>query len=179
MMTDDVYQVRSSELGVVRVFATELEPEGASAITAGNVHKLLGDDIALDASKVEVFPAKVIQALGLSAYLYEGYGISEDDLSGKRSALDALTDLIILIPSSAFQGKAQVLDPNPALRFIGAFSEPAKAPPTPMASPESAEGQITPPERSNTTQLRQRNGSWIIALGALIIAATLVLFAVF
>ena len=178
-MTDDVYQVAASELGTVRVFATDLDPEGASAITASNVHKLLGDNITLDAAKVEVFPAKVIQALGLSAYLYEGYGIAEDDLKGKRSALDALTDLIILIPSSAFKGEAQVLDPNPALRFIGAFSEPAKAPPMAMAKPESAKGQLTPPATADTAHLRQRKGSWIIALGALIIAAALVLFAVF
>ncbi len=175
----DPYRILASEVGTVRVFATELDPEGASAITAGNVHKLLGKDVTLDPERIEVFPAKVIQALGLSAYLYEGYGIAEKDLSGKRSALDALTDLIILIPTSAFQGKAQLLDPNPALRFIGAFSEPAKPPPTPMAKPDSAEGRLTPPSQFDSTQLRQRKGSWIIALGALIIAAALVLFAVF
>ena len=179
-MTDDAYQVRASELGVVRVFTTNLDPEGAAAISAGNVHKLLGKDIALDPDKVEVFPAKVIQALGLSAYLAEGYGIAAEDLSGKRSALDALTDLIILIPSSAFLGKTQVLDPNPALRFIGVFSEPARAPPAQMSKPASADGQITPPGGSiDPTARRQGRGSWIIALGALIIAATLVLFAVF
>lgn len=175
---DDPYRVLASEIGTVRVFATDLDPEGASAITASNVHKLLGKDIVLDPDKVEVFPAKVIQALGLSAYLFEGYGIAEDDLSGKRSALDALTDLIILIPSSAFKGQAQVLDPNPALRFIGAFREPAKAPPAAMARAESTQGRLTPP-KSRPAHLRQRTGSWIIALGALIIAAALVLLAVF
>lgn len=180
-MTDpaDPFQVASSETGTVRVFTTELDPEGAAAITAGNVHKLLGSGIDLDPAKVEVFPAKVIQALGLSAYLLEGYGIAEGDLRGKRSALDALTDLIVLIPSSAFKGKAQTLDPNPALRFIGAFSEPAKAPPAPMPRTEAATGTLTSPAPPDTAHLRQRKGSWIIALGALIIAATLVLFAVF
>ena len=179
-MTDEAYRVPSSELGVVRVFTTNLDPEGAAAIAASNVHKLLGKDIELDPDKVEVFPAKVIQALGLSAYLAEGYGIAPEDLKGKRSALDALTDLIILVPSSAFKGKAQELDPNPALRFIGVFSEPAKPPPAPMSKLASAEGQITPPG-GNHDPTAQRHGqsSWIIALGALIIAATLVLFAVF
>lgn len=180
-MTDaaDPFQVLASEQGVVRVFATELEPEGAAAITASNVHKLLGKDILLDPAKVEVFPAKVIQALGLTAYLLEGYGIAEEDLRGKRSALDALTDLIVLVPSSAFMNKAQTLEPNPALRFIGAFSEPAKAPPATMAKTSAGEGNLTPPNTINTMQLRHRKGSWIIALGALIIAAALVLFAVF
>ena len=180
-MTDraDPFHVLASEQGVVRVFATELEPEGAAAITASNVHKLLGKDINLDPAKVEVFPAKVIQALGLAAYLYEGYGIAEEDLRGKRSALDALTDLIVLVPSSAFMNKAQTLEPNPALRFIGAFREPAKAPPASMARTKGTEGRLTPPSSGDTMQLRHRRGSWIIALGALIIAVTLVLFAVF
>ena len=179
-MIDNPYHVPASELGVVRVFTTELDPEGASAITAGNVHKLLGPDIDLDASKVEIFPAKVIQAMGLTAYLYEGYGIAEENLRGKRSALDALVGLIVLVPSSAFKGKVQALDPNPALRFIGAFSEPAKVPPAPMPKSASAQGQLRPVRTNNdAAHLRQRKGSWIIAFGALIIASALVLFAVF
>jgi cell division septation protein DedD len=182
MMTkpDDQYHVSATEIGTVRVFTTELDPEGAAAITASNVHKLLGAGVELDAAKVEAFPAKVIQSMGLSAYLQDGYGIAEADLNGKRAALDALTDLIILIPSSAFQAQAQTLDPNPALRFIGMFHEPAKAPPIQMAKTEAAEGTIAPPvSPANADDLRQKKGSWIIALGALIIAATLVLFAVF
>ncbi len=96
---DTAYRIASSELGALRVFTTELDPEGAAAITASNVHKLLGQDIQLDPSKVEVFPAKVIQSMGLTAYLLDGYGISQADLKGKRAALDALTGLIVLIPS--------------------------------------------------------------------------------
>ena len=178
--TDDPFHVASSELGKVRVFTTELEPEGAAAITAANVQRLLGKDVSLDPAKVEVFPAKVIQAIGLSAYLAEGYGIDEADLTGKRAALDALTDLIVLVPSSAFQGRAQTLEPNAALRFIGVFSEPAKAPPMPMTGNASAEGHLSPPEVPyDLNNMRRRDGSWIVALGALIIAATLVLYAVF
>ena len=179
-MTDDPYTVSATEHGSLRIFSTDLDPEGSAAITAANVHKLLGPDVTLNPKKVEVFPAKVIASLGLSKYLADGYGIDPSDLKGKRAALDALTDLIVLIPSSAFGGTAQVLDPNAALRFIGMFSEPARQPPRPMAKSDSAEGQFTPPDvKNDTAKLRQRKGSWIIALGALIIAATLVLFAVF
>lgn len=177
---DDHYHVSANETGTVRVFMTELDPEGAAAITAGNVHKLLGKGVTLDAAKVEVFPAKVIQSMGLSAYLKDGYGIAEADLKGKRAALDALTGLIVLIPSFAFQSQAQTLDPNPALRFIGTFHETAKAPPKQMAKTDASEGTPKPPvSQIDANELRQKKGSWIIALGALIIAATLVLFAVF
>ncbi len=176
----DPYQIEATEHGLVRVFATDLDPEGSSAITAQNVERLLGQDVLLDPSKVEVFPSKIIASMGLAAYLAEGYGIEDSDLKGKRAALDALTDLIVLIPSSAFGGSAQVLDPNPALKFIGVFREPRNQPRAPTPANASAEGQITPSETSaNTAHLPQHKGSWFIALGALIIAAALVLFAVF
>lgn len=176
----DPHHISADERGVVRVFTTDLEPEGDAAITAKNVHKVLGEGITLDASKVEVFPSKVIEGLGLSAYLREGYGIPEADLAGKAAALDALSGLIILVPSFAFGGREQVLDPNPGLRFIGAFSEPRSAPPVQMAPSASADGPLSPKEASAPRAgTGQRKGSWIIALGALIIAAALVLFAVF
>ncbi|NNE80363.1 MAG: hypothetical protein HKN18_08840 [Silicimonas sp.] len=176
----DPFSVQANERGMVRVFTTELEPEGDAAITAQNVHKILGKDLDIDPAKVEVFPAKVIAGMGLATYLREGYGIPEADLAGKAAALDALKGLIILIPSSAFEDKAQVLDPNQAVRFLGAFQEPAPKPPVQMAPTESAEGR-TEPGKSRSSQInqKQRKGSWIVALGALIIAATLVLFAVF
>lgn len=176
----DPHHIPAGEHGVVRVFTTDLEPEGDAAITAKNVHKVLGEGITLDAARVEVFPSKVIEGLGLSAYLREGYGVPEADLAGKAAALDAMSGLIILIPSSAFGGREQVLDPNPGLRFIGAFAEPRPAPPVQMAASASATGHISPRGTFVTDAgLRQRKGSWIIALGALIIAAALVLFAVF
>lgn len=176
----DPYQITATEHGALRVFASDLDPEGSAAITSSNVQKLLGPDITLDPTKVEIFPAKVIASMGLAAYLTEGYGIAADDLNGKRAALDALTDLIVLVPTSAFGGTAQTLDPNPALKFIGIFHEPKATPPAQMAPHTSADGQATLPNGpANTAPLSHRKGSWIIALGALIIAATLVLFAVF
>lgn len=173
---DDPFRVLSSETGTLRVFSADLDPEGAAAITATNVEKLLGENITLDPAKVEIFPAKMIQAMGLSAYLAEGYGIDLADLKGRSAALDALTDLIVLIPVSAFRGEAVMLAPNPALRFVGLYREPAKIPPQTMAKPEAAKGALTTPA---TNIARHRKGSWIIALGALIIALTLVLFAAF
>ena len=176
----DPHTIKTSEFGAVRVFTTELAPEGDAAITAANVHLLLGKDIKLNPKKVEVFPARALAGMGLSAYLSEGYGIREADLAGKAAALDALTGLVVLIPTSAFGGIEQTIDPNPALRFIGTFREPHPEPPVDMASFEAAEGQMTPPATGpDLTSLRRRKGSWIVALGALVIAATLVLFAVF
>ena len=171
----DPFEVPSSERGVVRVFTTELDAEGSSAVTVENVHRLLGDDLELDASRIEVFPSTALEAMGLSMYLQEGYGIPDADLRGTASALDALKGLVILVSSGAFKGKAVTLDPKPGLRFVGAFREPAMAPPVQMAAPETAEGILEP--AAQATPMNARRGSaWAIAVLILVIVAVLVLF---
>ena len=179
-MAADPHQISEHEHGLVRLFTSAMEPEVDAAITAQNVHKLLGDEIALDPEKVEVFPSKVIAGLGLSRYLSEGYGIAENELSGKSAALDALTGLIVIVPSSAFTIKPQTLNPNAALRFIGVFEEQKGEIAGSMSKPDTAKGQVKPPEATTFNPApRARYYSWLIALGALIVAATLVLFATF
>ena len=175
-MTTDPYTVTQGERGIVRVFTTDLEPEGDAAITPANLQRLLGHDVRLDAEKVEVFPSSVIEGLGLSSYLHEGYGVPHEALAGKSAALDALSGLVILVPSSAFEDRTQVLEPNPALRFIGSFREERAEPPHRMARAGATEDQIEPREIRADPVPRQRMGSWAIALGALLIAAALVLF---
>ena len=83
--------------------------------------------------------------------------------------------LIILIPTSAFKGKEQTLDPNPALRFIGVFDEEAAAPPAPTMKTASAEGDLPPP-KGHSRPIPSAGRSWIGAIGALIIAAALALY---
>lgn len=178
-MAKDPFNVPKNEHGVVRVFTTDLEPRGNAAITPKNVQKLMGDEIELDPSGVEVFPSQMIESIGLTNYLVDGYGIPEGDLAGTAAALDAHAGLMILIRSSAFQGEATTLDPVAGIRFVGAFSEPANAPPKPMAEAAAAEGSLSPTGiRHDLPHKRVRNG-WLIALVALFAAAGLVLFAVF
>ncbi|MGI9389201.1 MAG: hypothetical protein ACR2O1_04010 [Boseongicola sp.] len=175
-MNSDPNYVSATEFGIVRLFSTELEPPVAAAITAQNVYRLLGEDISLDTTKVEVINSMVLDGLGLRNYLVQGYGIAEADLVGKAAALDALTGLIILIPTSAFQGLEQTLDPNPAMRFIGVFREEAAKAPAPMAQSEAATGFSPSPTTNTQMQLIAHKRSWIGALGALLVAAALVLF---
>lgn len=177
-MPTDPYTIKANERGTVRVFTTELEPEGDAAITPQNVHRLLGDGVTLIASKVEVFPSKVLEGMGLTSYLSEGYGIPTEDMAGKAAAIDALKGLVILAPSTAFGGIEQVLEPSPALRFIGAFHEPANALPKKMAETDAAKGIISPQSRADSNAQSQVRYSWLIALGALVIAAALVAFVV-
>ena len=169
--------VSETEHGLVRLFTTELDPPEASKITPANVQRLLGDGIQLDPSRVEVVPSKALEGLGLRRYLVDGYGIAEAELAGKAAALDALTGLIVLVPSSAFRKRPQVLDPNPAFRFIGVFREDAAEAPSVMAPRESAEGMLSPPARARRDAPGRRR-SWVGALGALVIALALVIWLV-
>lgn len=176
----DPHHVPSGETGVVRVFTTDLEPRGDAAITKGNVAKLLGRGVTLDPTKVEVFPARMIEPLGLRHYLSEGYGIPDETLAGKAAVLEALSGLVILIPSTAFGGQEQKLEPNGALRFIGAFHEPAAGPPVKMAPTASAEGRTTPPKTHyDALATRERRWHWVLALASLLAAAALVILIVF
>lgn len=174
----DPFEIKSTESGVVRVFSTDLEPEGNAAITPQNLHKVMGKNIELDPSKVEVFPSQMIEPIGLTTYLSEGYGIPEKDLAGTAAALDALTGLVILIPSSAFRGKAATLEPANGIRFVGAFREPASDAPRPMTETPSAKGSLSPKGKKPDPFVRHGRG-WMVALAALLVAAALVLFAVF
>ncbi len=175
MTAFDPNHVAATEFGKVRLFSTELDPEDAANITAQNVQRLLGDNITLDSAKVEVFPSRAIESIGLRQYMMSGYGIAASNLAGKGAALDALKGLIVLIPSSAFKGLEQTLDPNPALRFIGVFTEEAAAAPAPMSPHKSAQGDL-PPAKGHARPIPNTGRSWIGALGALIIAAMIVLF---
>lgn len=177
-MAFDPFKVAEHERGVVRVFTTDLEPHGNAAITPKNVQKLLGNEIELDAGRVEVFPSKMIQPIGLTSYLSDGHGIPESDLEGTAAALDALAGLVIVIPSSAFGGKAAVLEPTFGVRFVGAFHEPSPEPPRQMA--EKEEEVVLSPKGGLPEDPFNRHGrGWVLALTALIAAAGLVLFAVF
>ena len=178
-MTDPLV-VRPNEIGIVRVFTTDLEPEGDAAITPANVAKLLGQKLDLDAKKIEVFPARIIEGLGLPEYLEEGYGIPAEAMAAKLAVLNALTGLIILIPSSACRGQSVTLEPNAALRFVGAFEEEKAAAPARMSRRKASEGLLTPiGPPPHVRAARRHRRSWIMAVGAIIIALALVLYSFF
>ena len=176
----DPLEVSSGERGVVRVFTTDLEPEGDAAITPANIEKLLGKGVRLDPKKVEVFPAKMIAILGLPSYLREGYGIPDEAMAGKAAVLEALKGLVILIPSSAFVTRDMRLNPNAALRFIAAFEEEKSPPPLRMARTESAEGILVQKGSSRAYRDAERHFKWwLVAFAALALSGALVLFFVF
>lgn len=169
-MSIDPLHVLASERGVLRVFTGDLLEEGD--VTPETAHGLLGDGVVINSAKVEVFPPSAIQPVGMAAYLAEGHGIPEKDLD--QEALDALTGLVIVVPSSAFEGREVTLSLNEGVRLVGAYREPNAAPPRSMAEP----GRIEPPLAPNVPQRQVSRGIWSV-LGLLAIALALVLLIVF
>lgn len=169
----DPYTIPAHERGVVRVFTTDLEPEGNAAITPEKVGRLLGDGLALDPTRVEVFPSTRLEPMSLSEYLREGYGIPAENLAGKASALDALKGLVILLASAAFRGKDATLDPRDGIRFVGAFQEPGMDPPKSMDRAEGPEatlqsqGGVVPPQPG------KKPGAGVILVALLLAVAIL------
>ena len=92
-------------------------------VEENNITKLIGADVI--PRKVEIVPSGVFNEMGLTQYLVDGYGVAERELEGRRAALDAVSGLVILLPSSAFGGAEVTLTPDPSLRLVGMFSEEA------------------------------------------------------
>ena len=169
-MAFDPLTVLTTEQGVVRVFSGDLLEEGD--VTPETAQGLSGDAVELDPAKIEVFPPSAIAPVGMAAYLAEGHGIPEGDLDG--DALDALTGLVIVVPSSAFMGREMTLSPNEGVRLVGTYREPRSAPPRAMAEP----GRIEAPLAMSAPASASTRFPWV-ALGLGLVVVGLVLWAVF
>ena len=169
----DPHTISAHERGVVRVFTTDLDPTGNAAITPDKVGRLLGDDLELDPTRVEVFPSSRLDPMALSEYLREGYGIPDEDLQGKAAALDALKGLVILVASPAFRGQDAVLEPKDGIRFVGAFREPGMKPPKQMADPEGPDMTLQPRGGNVSAPTGRKPGAGFILLALLLAAAIL------
>jgi len=171
-MTADPLHVAANETGRVRVFTAEAAPEGASRITRDNINRLL-HATRLDASKIDLFPSQIIAEIGLTGYLSEAYDVPGNALEGTAAALDALTGLIVVIPSSAFGGIEQTLDPDPVLRPVAIFSEVGATRPGLTADHSSAHGSVTSRPAPPPPPFPRRRGSALTFLSALVVLAAL------
>lgn len=123
----ETMEIKSSEIGVVRVFAVDIPADQIAAFNSRNGTWPLRDALgagALDPAHVEVFDASDLAGVGLAGYLEEGHAIPEDQIAPMRERLDGQTGTLMVITSRAFEGAAQTLSPRAPLRLIGTFSEP-------------------------------------------------------
>lgn len=178
--------VLAGEREVVRVFALDLDPNGARAFATppeGNgaawpLHEALGAG-SLDPEHVEVFPTADLQGVGLADYLAEGLGVDAAAVAPDRARLEAEDGHIVIVHSAAFGGAQQTLTPQPPLRLLGVYRQAQADPPRP-AIPSRADA---PPEITPTAPPPQpgppSRGASLVVLIAILLAAVALLAAVF
>jgi len=132
-LPSDPLAVRSDEFGLLRIFALDRD----EIVTRHGVANLIG--ALVDPEKVEVVDTKDVAIMGLAAYLVEGYGMAEDDITDETDALNAIDGHVVLIPTSAFNGEEATLSPSPPLRFIGLYGEAEAKPPAPRLTSRASE----------------------------------------
>lgn len=115
--------VAPHERGVLRLFTLNMRPEEAKFLREpGAADQVLGVD-GLDSEHIDIFPVADLEDLGLSGYLHDGCGVSEDQLD--KGALDAIEGWVMVVRSAAFRGRAAELKPDSRLNLSGLFTEDA------------------------------------------------------
>jgi hypothetical protein len=167
----DPLTLKSGERLVLRLFALDLpraEAEGLRG-NASALARVLGV-AAVDPEGVEVLDLDDLSGLGLAAYLTEGVGLEPEQIAPMRAEIDALVGHVLIVHSSAAQGRAMVLAPAPSLRLIGVYDVPVPPVQFEPLPTRSAEGLIMPPAGPAKSDAR---------IGGMVATAVLLFLAVF
>lgn len=168
--------VPAHEAGVIRIFAPAPADPALAAILpphpldAGHLAPLLGVD-HLRTEDAERIPIRDLGDYTLSEFLRIGHDIRSAELAPCAARLDGLSGHVILVHSSAFEGRPATLRPAPSLAFLGAFRR-NDAPPTPLSLPEAPRPEILTPPASPDARLRRRSGLALLIL-TLVLGAVL------
>ena len=143
--------VTATEHGTVRVFAINLPPAEAEvwetdvAKEQRLIEQALGAE-TIDHDHLEVIDVEALKALGLSTYLIDGLGLPEGLVGRDKARLDALSGRVLIMWSTAFAGKEQVLSPGRQVTLIGTYrEEPGAGVFDPIPS-EAAKGSAPGPD---------------------------------
>ncbi|MEP5727835.1 MAG: hypothetical protein ABJL67_00535 [Sulfitobacter sp.] len=117
-------KIPAHEQGTTRVFALSLTAEQARSLRDTPLLQkgALGVE-GLTLSGIEIFALSDLGDMGLAGYLREGVDANQDDLNRDRAKLAALDGWVMLVHSSAFEGRATTLETASALTLIGTYSQ--------------------------------------------------------
>ncbi|WP_306005749.1 hypothetical protein [Aquicoccus porphyridii] len=125
-MTSIGAEIRSSEQGVIRLFAVDLPPDEAAHFNRRNgtwpLRAALGADW-LDPDHLLFFDIADLDGVGLTEYLAEGHGIGAEELAPLRQRLDGMKGHALIVTSRAFGGRAQTIKPRAPLRLVATLHE--------------------------------------------------------
>ncbi len=168
--------IPKGEHGQIRLFAVNRPTEAMArdlhsaekpAVTAD----LLG--FAPPPGTAELFPVSDLTGVGLPRYLTDGYAVTVSEIARDRSRLDALDGYVLLLFSSAFEGREKTLEIGPDLTLIGTYGEEQPAMVAPPLMSDAAQPYTGAPNLTARTPPRGKAG------GALITVAIIVLIGLF
>lgn len=177
----DTMEIRESETGVVRVFHLDLPDQAVERFTvqAGTGEWPLKYGLGAEHLKPESVDVVKIEDLGempLSAYLTEAHGVTKDSLGASAAEIDGLKGHVVVLPSYAFERRAQTLTVRQPLRWVGSFEENRSPAITPKLASKSAEGSGTASAGSAGGK-DHGFGRWLFLAIAAILVFAFVLFA--
>lgn len=133
--------VPAGEHGVVRVFVLgyRVSMELAHFDAVDRLAQELGVE-SLQADDVQIVDLSAVRDMGLSAFLMEAYGVSEEELAPQKTMLDGLSGHVAVLRSGAFGGAEVNLTTKEEARLIATLHEPRMSAPQPMPHYDSAKG---------------------------------------
>ena len=174
--------IPAHEQGVIYVFAVNRAPtQLRQALKTTGKDALVAEllDHTLPATGTELIATADLTGVGLSGYLAEGYAVPDAQLKGMRAKLDALDGYVLLVFSSAFEGRETTLNVTPDVTYIGRFGEyQPDTTPLPLEADAAAPYTGTPPDAAPVATPRARYGSAVVAL-LLVLAAGILWWALF
>lgn len=172
--TDEMTQITvpAHEHGIVRVFSLSMSADQAQSLR--NSRQAQKDALGLkqlDPRGVEVFQVSDLADIGLHGYLREGVDADEAGLTRDRTKLRALEGWVMLVYSSAFEGREVAFTPTPELTLIGAYGQ-TKIDRSQIdidseaAKPYSGTPTLTPPQ-----PVRGGAGGTMVIIGLIVLVA--------
>ena len=134
-------EVRAGEHGRVRIFAlgyrVSMELQHFEAVD--RLAEALGVE-SLKAEDVQIVDLSAVREMGITSFLIEAYGITEDELTPLSKTIYDLTGHAAIVRSGAFGGRDIVIAPSDEVRLVATLHEPKMAAPAPMPRYNSATG---------------------------------------
>ncbi|TDK43769.1 hypothetical protein [Antarcticimicrobium luteum] len=166
-MSGDALIVPEGEHGRIRVFALDMRPEQAEFLREpGAADQVLGL-AGLDPAQIDVIRIADLEGLGLTGYLTEGCGLTEEQILPDRALLEGLEGYVLVLRSRAFQGAAAVLAPDPEVRLIASYDEPDtdwRAEPVRSASAEPYSAPRSAPRAARARARRIGGGLFAVVM---------------
>jgi len=163
--------IPKGEHGQIRLFAVN-RPIDVMARNLREIEKTaLIDDLLgvhAPAGTAELFPVSDLAGVGLSRYLTDGYAVTQAQIAHDRTRLEALDGYVLLLFSSAFDGRETTLTIGSDLTLIGTYGEEQPDRAAPPLTAEAAQPYSGVPSLTHKTPPSGRAGGAMVLLGMLV-----------